>query len=133
MTDQINEHLFNFKLPMFPNQSISENGMQCVLEMDGMQMKGVTGGHLRFGANGFTNVVIEYEASCAAEFAGHLVAHMTGFTHEEQQLQLAEIFRDVNNEIMAELESEGANLMDEYMAQADFVRRIIELTIERIK
>lgn len=130
---QPNEHKFEFKLPMFPNQKIEDNGMPCELKMDGRDMKGVTSLTMRAGSNGFTNVVVEFEASCAVECAAHLVAHMTGFTFEEQQLQLAGIFREVNEEIKAELEREGANLMDEYMAQADFVRRIIELTIERVK
>ena len=129
MTDKVNEHLFNFKLPMFPNQRIQDNSLPCVLEMDGKQMKGVTGGHLRFGSNGFTNVVIEFEASCAAEFAGHLVAHMD-FGHMECQDVLGGIYDEVVSEL---------GLLDDFAHsldgcdKADLVKRIIELTIERIK
>jgi hypothetical protein len=129
MKDQVNTHQFKFSLPQFPNQSISENGTQCELKMDGHDMKGVTGGHLRFGANGFTNVVIEFEASCLAEFDAHLIAHMDA--NDTLEFQMAQIYRDARNEVENELDGEG--LEYSHFGQAKLVQRIIEMTAERLK
>ena len=130
---RINEHMFNFNIPMFPTQRVSDNGMSTELIMDGQPLQGVTSVCIKAGSNGFTNVAIEFEASCAVQFVGHLCARVYDAAGaEEHDLKLAEIFRDVNEEIRVELEQDGANLMQETYAQAKFVQRIIETAMERL-
>lgn len=120
-----NEHRFKFTLPMLPNFP-KEGEAECELLMDGQQMKGVTGGHLRFGANGFTNVVMEFECSALAEFAAHLVAHMDV---ADPQAVLGGIF-----DLAAESASDDLVMMNlDGDVKAEFVKRIIETTVEQIK
>jgi len=118
---------------MFPNQTVGDNGMPCELTMDGQPLRGVTSLNVKAGSNGFTNVAIEFESSCAVQFAGHLIATTTGIGDEEQALLLASLYRDAKAEVDSFLDAEGEDLDANYMAQADLVRRIIELGIERIK
>lgn len=127
MTDHINEHKFEFKLPMFPNQTISDNGMPCELKMDGHDMKGVTSLTMRAGSNGFTNVVVEFEASCAVEAAAHLVAHMD-LGYIDPQEALGGIYDSAIEDfpILREYKLDGCD-------KAEIVKRIIELTLERFK
>lgn len=129
MSDHVNEHKFNLQLPMYPHQTVSDNGMPCKLEMDGKELKGVTGLHVRAGVNGFTNVVMEFEASCAVEFVGHLVAHCDA--NDTLEFQMAQIYRDARAEVESEMEDEG--LEYSHFGQAKLVHRIIELAMERIK
>jgi len=126
------EHKFDFKLPMHPARKVSDSGLPCELKMDGRDITGVTDLTVRAGTNGFTNVVIGFEASCAVEFAGELIANINGFTHDEQALTFAHIYQTAKSEIDEELTSEGAELDSEFMLQAQFVKRIIELTLERL-
>lgn len=125
----INEHKFDLKLPMFPHQTIGEEGMPCEIKMDGNDLKGVTQLTVRAGSNGFTNVVMEFEASCAVEMAGHLVAHMDA--NDTLEFQMAEIYRDARIEVENELDGEG--LEHSHFGQAKLVQRIIEMALERIK
>ena len=129
MTDQINEHKFDFKLPMFPNQTVSDNGMPCELNMDGQPLKGVSSLVVRAGSNGFTNVVMEFEASCAVEFAGHLVAQLN-LSDEQAQMDLGGIY----DQAMADvgLTEDFAHTVDG-ADKVEMVRRVVELCIERFK
>jgi len=64
-----NEHTFEFKLGKNPYDG-------STLVMDGKELEGVTGLCVRAGANGFTNVAIEFEASTAIKMAAHLIANL---------------------------------------------------------
>ena len=121
-----NKHKFNFKLPMSPTHE------EVVLKMDGREITGVTDLTVRAGTNGLTNVAIGFEASCAVEFAGKLIANINGFTHDEQVLTFASIYQTAKSEVDEELAHEGTELDSEYMLQAQFVKRVIELTLERL-
>jgi hypothetical protein len=125
MSDQINEHSFDITLPMYPPATVSD------LKMDGKNLKGVTDLTIRAGGNGFTNVVMEFEAAVAVEFVGHLVAHVQGAENEEMTFELAQIYRDARNQVENELEGEG--LEYSHLGQARLVQRIIETAMERIK
>ena len=121
---KINTHKFNFNLPMHPQ----EGGH--VLEMDGQPLKGVTGLHVRADSNGFTNATLEFESACAVAFCGHLVAHIGDDHTESHSEYYAGIYKTALAEIQEDLDAEGAELESEMFAQAQLVRRIIELMIE---
>lgn len=131
MTDQITKHKFDFKLPMFPNQRVGDNGMPCELKMDGQDMRGVTSLCVKAGSNGFTNVAIEMEASAALELAGALILNVEGNYTEHQDLMLAQLY----NEALEHTESrhDPEEFYQSYEAKADFVRKLISLGIENIK
>ncbi len=63
-------HSFTFNLPVNPhNDSI-------VLEMDGQPLRGVTDVCVKAGTNGYTNVILGFEARAAIEMTGALVANV---------------------------------------------------------
>jgi hypothetical protein len=126
MSHHVNKHKFNLQLPMYPHEP---DGMPCTLEMDGNKLKGVTGLHVRAAVNGFTNVVMEFEASCAVEFVGHLVAHCDA--NDALEFQMAEIYSDALADVEKQLE--GEVLEYSHFGKAKLTHRIIELAMERIK
>ena len=128
----INEHKFKFSLPMHSHQRMCDVGMPETLEMDGKPLKGVKELTIRAGVSGFTNIVMEFDSSCAVELAGHLVAHMEGAS-EDRILKLAGIYKEAKAEIDAELDNDGSLLEQDFIAQGQFVRRIIEMAIEQLK
>jgi hypothetical protein len=127
MNDPINEHRFNFKLPMYPNRKIGERDLPAVLEMDGKHLPGVTDLTVRAGSNGFTNVVIEFEADVAVEFVGHLVANLN-LTEDQAQILFGGIFDKAVEAypILREFQMDGAD-------KIEIVKTIIEQALARIK
>lgn len=121
------KHEFEFLLPELPNRTVGQSGMQCKLQMDGKELRGVTGLTVRAGANGFTNVVVEFEAQSAIKAAGALVANMNMHEVEEDYL-LGGIFEEAVEHIpvLREFNFDGAE-------KRDFVKSIIEKTLERVK
>jgi hypothetical protein len=129
----INRHKFDFELPMYPMQTIGQDNVFPMLKMDGKELKGVTGLHVRAGNNGFTNVVMEFEANCAVEFVGHLIANVNTAMDEESAMLLSSIYQDALKQVQSDLDAEGEELEANYFAQAELVKRIIELSIENSK
>lgn len=129
---EVNEHKFDFKLPMFPNQKVSDNGMPCELTMDGRKLEGVTSLFLKAGANGFTNVAIEFEASCAVQFVGHLDA--TVVTHDglDGELFMSAIVDDAIEHVYSDGGLEPGELFTSYEHKAEFLRKAIALALERM-
>lgn len=123
---EINRHNFEFSLPMFPHERIDKKpGHDLKLQMDGKPLEGVTSLCVKAGSNGFTNVAIEFEASCAVKFVGHLMATIQEQTIEDVDIGLAELYQDAVGSIDPEE-------YDTYRGQAQLVRRIVELLMERI-
>lgn len=121
-----NIHHFDF------NIGYNAKTPSTTLKMDGNDLKGVTGAHLRFGTNGITNVVMEFYASSLAEFDAHLIASMN-IEDEQQMLKLADIYDRSMNEVAGQLEEEGEFIEDSLPGKATFIKRILELIIEEIK
>jgi len=132
--DKLNKHQFDFSLPMYPNQTISDKGMQCEMTMDGRKLEGVTGLIVKADARGFTNVAIEFESSCAIRFAGHLMVGITeSYDEESLDLLLAELYSDAVGVIGAELERSGDTLESSITARATLVKELVKSIIERIR
>lgn len=126
MAFEPNRHKFNFNLPMNPN---GPDG--CKIEMDGQELKFVTGLHLRADTKGYTNVVIEYYADAMAEFDAALIAKMVPLVDEEYlERALAGVFKKALDEISKmDGGSADAVLYDSYL-QSAFAKRIIEIAME---
>lgn len=125
-----NEHKFDFKIPMLPNQTVGDNGMPCELTMDGRPLEGVTSVFLKAGANGFTNVAIEFEASCAAQFIGHLDASVVQHNGLDGELLLAGIYTDALEDIESRYDFEEFH--DTYEQKAEFILKVLALALERM-
>lgn len=124
---KLNNHNFDFLLPLFPYEG------DTVIRMDGRNLQGVTGLNIKAGANGYTHVAIEFEARCAVQFAGHLVAE-AGFGHsDDMDLRLAELYRRAQAEIGASLEQDSGEDEHSYTQQAALVRRVVSMLIEEFK
>lgn len=129
-----NQHTFNFDLPLIPHQRIQDSSpFDLRLEMDGRPLKGVTGLHVRAGANGFTNVELEFEAATALQFVAELTAD-PGLPHtEELDLQLAKLYRRAQAAIEYSQEQGSAEDENSYTRQAALVRKLVALLIENVK
>lgn len=131
-TNQINEHKFDFKLPMFPNQTVGDNGMPCELTMDGQPLKGVTALNVKAGSNGFTNVAIEFESSCAVQFVGHLEATVIDYNGLDGELIMSSIFDDAMEAVCNTHQEEPDAVIRDYGLKAELFKKLIALGIERI-
>ena len=125
------QHKFNVELPLYPNKP-REGEAPFKLEMDGKPLSGVTDITLRAGANGFTNMILGFEAGAAVRCTAELIAHADMTGSEQRILDLAEIYRDVTVEVVASVAKEGGTIDNTLDAQAHFVKRIIEMTLERL-
>lgn len=122
----MNAHNFNFKVGMRAVDSAS-------LKMDGNELTGVTGFTIKAGANGYTNVAIEFEAPAAVCFVGHLMASLPNADDEEQALQLSAIWDDVSGKITDKWGLDRNNEIEFSIdAKADFVRLLITRCIEEL-
>ena len=123
-------HKFDIEVPLFANRPVGDEGFK--LEKDGTPMLGVTDLTLRAGANGFTNLILGFEAGAAVRCTAEMVAHVDIVGSEQRILDLAEIYRDVTVEVAAGVAKEGGTIDNTLEAQAHFVKRIIEIALERI-
>ena len=123
-------HKFDIELPLFTNRPVGDEVFK--LEKDGTPLLGVTDLTLRAGANGFTNLVLNFEAGAAVKCTAEMVAHVDMADSERHTLELAEVYRDVKGEVEAIVEMEGNTIDNTVEAQAHFVKRIIEMALERI-
>lgn len=122
-------HNFEFGLPLYPHQTIGEaQSPDLKLEMDGKELQGVTSLTARAGANGFTNVAIEFECSAAIKMAAAFLPSIEA--HEEQVERLGAIYHEAMAEIKDQLD-DGETLDDHYMA-GEFVRQIITKALEQL-
>ena len=125
------QHKFSVELPLCPN-SPGKDEAPFKLEMDGKPLSGVTDMTLRAGSNGLTNMILGFEAGAAVRCTAELIAHVDMVGGEQRILELAEIYRDVTVEVAASVAKEGGTIDNTLDAQAQFVKRIIELALERL-
>ena len=125
MSNVINKRSFDIKLPFYPHQTIDGKQAPLEIKMDGVDLTHcATDIAIRAGANGFTNVVMGFEAKAGIKAAAHFVANMET-TEDEMQLLLGGIFDYVASEYPEGI-TDGAD-------KTEFVKRIIEETFARIK
>jgi hypothetical protein len=127
-----NNHTFDFEFPLIPCEQIGKPpGHMLKMNMDGNPLTGVTGVNIKAGSNGFTNVAIEFEAPCAAQFAGVLSASIRSDLDCDQRL--ADIYSEVKQEVLSSMDAVEQDELDvDIDAKAEFVRSIIAKCIERL-
>lgn len=124
-----NNHSFKFDLPLIPHSTVGNpHGKGIYLSMDDRELKGVSGLNVKAGANGFTNVAIEFEAPCVMEF----VAELTATLNNVDEDVFAGLYADARAEIDRDLAMDGDEFESDRSSKARLAQRIIELAIERL-
>jgi hypothetical protein len=121
----MNTHKFDFQLPMEPNSE------KTTLLMDRQPLEGVTSLHVKAGTDGFTNVAVEFNASCALSFTGHLIANIK-HEGEEQSLLLAGMHDRAMAYVCDRNQVEPDVVIMDYQLKAEFLMVLASFCIEEL-
>ena len=122
-------HQFEFKLPINPVSA------EVSLMMDGKELSGVTSLIVRAGLEGYTKVVIDFEAAALAHFVAYPTFLSTRFGTDEEAHILNQAFWDVAEVLLPCTKTNGVRAVHlseegDYFQTARFVNALIERMAE---
>lgn len=118
-------HQFKINLPDAPHREIP------TIEMDGEPLKGVTGLHFKASANGYPNVVIEFDCAATLDTVSALIAKVD-MNDSNDVNTLALCYDTAKDVVELEMVEEGDELGASPYHKAQFIKYLLEACLEEL-